>query len=224
MAENEPIIVQSISDVHLAIYQKMVSGMAGVVDAANCIGYDSGHKTPALPQKGIKVAVTDLEIDRLRPTPLEGNRVEENLGDEITHSYGGEVFTGHEARRFRYPLPVFVVYSFYTWSHRALDQFEIDHAFLRTFPERGVLTLTISGKVCEFFVQITGTQTLDDLSQNIRERVYQMRLEAWIAGHLPDRDAKIITSVETGVFTGDPEDRNLPGGTIPELVVVEFPD
>lgn len=188
----------------------MVQSVSGVVAANDCVGFDSSHKTPAIPQKGIKVAVTDWQVDRTRPTPLEGTRVEENLGNIITHTYDGVVYTGYEARRFRYPLPVIIIYSFYTWSHKALDQFAIDHAFLKKFPERGVLNLSIGGTSYQFPIEMLTSQTLDDLNLNLRERVYQFRLEAWIPGHLADRDGKIITSIREEVFTSDPEDAGEP--------------
>lgn len=224
MVENEATILQSVNDLHQALYDHMVAGMVGVVPASDCMGYDSGFKSPTLPAKGIKIVVTDLKVDRTRPTPLEGTRVEENLGNVITKSYGGVVYTGYEGRRYRYPLPVEIIYSIYTWSHRAIDQFEIDHAVLKTFPERGILQLPIQGNQYDFPVEILTTQTLDDLKENIRERVYQLRVEAWITGHIPDRDGKIITSVETQFFARNPDEVNLPGGNIPDLVLELKPD
>jgi hypothetical protein len=217
-------IIQSVADIHQAVYNLMVQSVNGVVAPADCVGFDSSHKTPAIPQKGIKVAVTDWQVDRSRPTPLEGNRIEENLGNIITKTYDGVAYTGYEARRYRYPLPVMIIYSFYTWSHKALDQFAIDHAFLKKFPERGVLDLMINGTEYEFPIEMLTSQTLDDLNQNLRERVYQFRLEVWIPGHRVDRDGKIITSITEEVFATDPLDVTQPGQERPDLILELNPD
>jgi hypothetical protein len=171
------------------------------------------------------ITLGDFQVDRKRPTPLEGHRVEENDGTEIIESYDDETFTGYDGRTVRYPLPVTLDYEIDTWSHSAQQQLSMDQKILQTFPERGVVTLPIGEEEYDFPIELVGIENLDDLALNLRERLYRFRLEAWIKSAIPDEQRKIIQSSEINVREGNtPEDVNLPGKNIPWVSILDEPD
>lgn len=219
----ESVIVEDLADLHTAMYDKMAS-ISSVTDCA-FLGFDSSKTNPTIPKIAMHISLDSVEIDRRRPTPLEGHRIEEDSGDEITETYDGEEFTGFEGRLYRYPLPVILNYNIDTWCHSAQTQLQMAQAIFQKFPERGVLTLDIDGTDYDFPIELTGIENLDDLSLNLRERLYRFRVEAWCESSKPDVEGGIIQISEIDVYQGNSiDDIDLPENTNPLLQIIEEPD
>ena len=219
----EAIILDSLEDLHTAMYAKMatITGISGI----RFLGFDSGKTREEIPTVGMHINLQDIAIDRTRPTPQESHKIEENAGDQLIESYSGENFTGYSERSVRYPLPVLLNYSIDCWCYSAQTQLQMAEAIFQKFPDRGVVTLSIDGTDCDFPIELVAIDTVDDLSQNLRERIYRYRIEAWTKSSIADTNRKVITSSEISVYEGStPEDINLPGKNIPLISILEEPE
>ena len=106
----------------------------------------------------------------------------------------GEEFTIDSEFEVKRPLSVDLFYEIDTWCHDSQTSLAMDLALQATFPERGVLNLPIDANNVAFPVELLGIQDLDDLTENIREKVYRYKVEAWIPSYLTDTTRKIITT------------------------------
>ena len=220
---NDTPILTDLADLHKAMYARMqtISGPAGL----EYLGFDDSKRKPILPNVALHMSLADIQVDRTRPTPLSAHRVEEETGSEIIRHYGGAVYTGRTGRRYRYPLPVSLIYAIDSWCHSAEQQLALDIGIMNTFPDRGAVSFVINDQTWMFPIELLGVQPLDDLAQNLRERLYRFRVDAYVESSIRDTTGGIILSSEISVYEGKtPEDINVPPGNVPMMTVLDTPD
>lgn len=205
MSDYESYLLEDISLLHTEMYNKMssISGVTGLV----FLGFDSSRTNPELPKIGMKISLTGMEIDRRRPTPSETNRLEIETGTPVDYTVEGVLYEDiYPEREYKYPLPLNLEYSINTWCYSATTQLQLDLKLLQTFPERGVLRLEIDSETYEFPITLKAVKNLDDLAQNLREKVYIYNVECYVSSWIEERTGKIITSIIEQIAEGTPDD------------------
>lgn len=200
-------ILNSIAKLHQALYDRMAS--IASVPGLEFLGFDDGKNRPVLPKKAVQISFAGYDIDRGRITP----DVVTPSGATVTLQYDGEPVTLDPEFTVRKPIPLDLLYEIDTWCHDSQEALAMDLALLATFPERGVLALTIDGSPADFPIELIGIQNLDDLTGNVREKIYRFKVEAWVTGFLPDRNGKIITTVTSEILKttrSDPAPEGIP--------------
>jgi hypothetical protein len=187
-------ILNSIAKLHQAVYDRMASVTS--IPGLEFLGFDDGKNRPTLPKKAVQISFAGYEVDRGRVTP----DVITPSGTAVTLTYDGEPVTLNPEFTIRKPIPLDLYYEIDAWCYDSRTATEIDLGLLNRFPERGVLSLAIDGELYDFPIELVGIQNLDDLTKNIRERIYRFKIEAWVTGFLPDRDGKIITTIENEIL------------------------
>lgn len=180
-------ILDKIDILHQAIYDHMatIKGIRGL----EFLGFDDGKSRPPLPKVAMHLSFGGYEVDRGRVIPsIYKPAVEKTL------FYGGEAFTVTSEFDVERPLPVDLFYEIDTWCHDSRTSLAMDAALMATLPERGALNLTLHGSTVAFPIELLGIQDLDDLTQNIREKVYRYKVEAWIPSWLGHYRRKVITT------------------------------
>jgi len=180
-------ILDNIAPLHVAMYDKMaaIAGIAGLT----FLGFDDGKNRPTLPKVAMHMSFGGYDVDRGRMIhPVYKATAQE------TYFYDGEEFTIDSEFEVKRPLSVDLFYEIDTWCHDSQTSLAMDLALQATFPERGVLNLPIDANNVAFPVELLGIQDLDDLTENIREKVYRYKVEAWIPSYLTDTTRKIITT------------------------------
>lgn len=193
----------------------MLGSITGITDL-EFIGFDDSKSRPKLPKVGMMISCAGFNVDRGRVTPA----VQEFTSDVETVIYDEEEFEVQTDYTVKKPLPIDVFYEVDTWCHDSQVALQMDLSMMSTFPERGVLSLEIDGEDHDFPIELLDIQDLDDLSQNIREKLYRYKVEAWIPGFIDDRTGKIITTTITDIYqnNGDSDD---PDGPFLDQVVIE---
>lgn len=208
MGEN--FIIDDLSYLHRALYGKM-SGITGV-SGLQFLGFDSGYTNPPLPKVGMKISMTEIEVDRGLPGPQESHRIKFETGDAEDFVYDGVLYENVKTtRKYRYPLPVRITYDIHCWCHDHKTQLLLDQKIFQTFPERGWITLKVGIDDVELPMELDEIRDLDDLEDNIRERVYRFYVCAWIPSHMADKEGKIITIPIVEVY-----DNTIPDNTFKE--------
>ena len=189
-------ILDNIAHLHIALYDKM----AGIDSIPNLafLGFDDGKTCPTLPKVVMHISFGGFEIDRRRTI----HQVFKSTA-EGSYIYDGEEFTVPSEYSVSRPLPVDLFYEIDTWCHDSQTSIAMDLALLATFPERGVLGLPVNGDVFDFPFELLGVQDLDDLTENIREKVYRYKIEAWVPSHLLTTMRKIITAPIIELYVKD---------------------
>lgn len=189
-------ILDNIAHLHMAMYGKM----AGINNITNLafLGFDDGKTRPPLPKIAMHISFGGHEIDRRRTI----HQVYKTTA-EGTYTYGGEEFNVPSEFEVSQPLPVDLFYEIDTWCHDSQTSIAMDLALLATFPERGVLSLSINGKEHDFPIELLGIQDLDDLTENIREKIYRYKVEAWVPSHLLTTIRKVITAPTIEIYARD---------------------
>ena len=199
-------IIDDLSYLHRALYAKMstITGVSGL----QFLGFDSGFTNPPMPQAGLKISMSEIEVDRDLPTPQESHRIVFETGDSQDFVYDGVLYEDVKTtRKFRYPLPVRIYYDIHCWCHDHKTQLLLDQKIYQTFPERGWITLKVGIDDVELPIILDEVRHLDDLEANIRERVYRYYVCAWIPSHMADKEGKIITIPIVQVYDNTkPED------------------
>lgn len=205
MAENNVLI--SIDKLHRKIYE-LVQTLAGTIPEARFMGFESSRVKEPLPTVGIAMNLSEISVDRNRPTPQMGHRIfkpnelkDYELNGEIFHDVPVSYTTIE-------PLPVLLTYEIDTWCHEPIKQLQMDHALLKLFPERGVLVFEIDSVEYELPIALVGIDNLDDLRENFRERLYRYTIEAWTEGNIPESLSQTITAAEFEIFK-EPEETQL---------------
>ena len=198
-------ILNSIAKLHQALYDRMSS--VASVPGLEFLGFDDGKSRPTLPKTAVQISFAGYDIDRERVTP----DVMTPSGATVTLTYDGEPVTVHPEFTIRKPIPLDLFYEIDAWCYDSRTASELDLALLGNFPERGVLSLPIDGMPADFPIELVGIQNLDDLTKNIREKIYRFKIEAWVTGFLPDRDGKIITTIDSEILK-TPRGPSDPGG------------
>jgi hypothetical protein len=178
----------------------MYDKMAGIDNIPNLafLGFDDGKSRPTLPKVAMHISFGGYEIDRKRTIHQVYKATAEG-----SYIYDGEEFTVPSEFEVSKPLPVDLFYEIDTWCHDSQTSIAMDLAILTTFPERGVLNLPINGDVFEYPIELLGVQDLDDLTENIREKVYRYKIEAWVPSHLLTTMRKIITAPIIELYAKD---------------------
>lgn len=189
-------ILDNIATLHMALYDRMASIPA--IPGLQFLGFDDSTTRPELPKVAMHMTFRGFEIDRGRTIPS----VYEETAQE-TYLYDGEEFTVPSEYAVKRPLPVDLLYDIHSWCHDSQLALSMDMALLATFPERGILTFVIDAGPAEFPIELLGIQDLDDLAENIRERAYRYKVEAWVPSHILDASRKIITTPITEFHAGD---------------------
>lgn len=203
MSDQEAIILENISDLHSAMYD-LLAGITGI-DGLIVLGFDSSKTNPVLPNIGIKISLSNMEIDRQRPGPLEGTRLQVETGTLTDYTVEGELVEDvYPEREFQHPLPLKLEYSIHSWCYSSETQLAIDQKLMQLLPERGVLTLNIGEVTAEFPITLKDIKSLDDLTQNLREKVYIYSIEAYTRSWIEDRSTKIITTIVEQLKSGEP--------------------
>lgn len=194
----ESIILQDIAELHQAMYDRLatITGIPGL----RFLGFDSRRTNNPLPQIGLDISLNDFVVDEKRPPPMSGNRVITPEGDEQTGEYEGDTLNWYESSLATHPLPVSLVYRFESWCHDAQTQLQLDLAILQTFPYRGVLDLDIGGTVYSFPTMLASIANLDDLQENLRNRVYLYTVECWVSSHIADQEIQNILRTTTEFY------------------------
>lgn len=208
-------ILNSIAKLHQALYDRMAS--IASVPELEFLGFDDGKNRPTLPKKAVQISFAGYDIDRGRVTP----NVVTPSGSTVTLTYDGEPVTVYPEFTVKKPLPLDLFYEIDAWCHDSQVAPEIDLALLAKFPERGVLILTIDGTPVDFPIELVGIQNLDDLTENIREKIYRFKVEAWVTGFLPDRDGKIITAINGEILKMTNSDPSNPDGISMQQVTIQ---
>ena len=208
-------ILNSIAKLHQALYGRMAS--IATVPALEFLGFDDGKSRPVLPKKAVQISFAGYDIDRGRVTP----DVVTPSGSTTTLTYDGEPVTVYPEFTVKKPLPLDLLYEVDAWCYDSQTSLEMDLALLAKFPERGVLTLMIDGAPADFPIELVGIQNLDDLTKNIREKIYRFKIEAWVTGFLPDRDGKIITTIDSDILRTTSSDPSNPDGISMQEVTIQ---
>lgn len=215
----EMLILADLSDLHQAMYNKMasISGIAGL----QFIGFGSSRQKPVLPEIGMHISVYDMEVDRNRPTPLEGTPVSLPNGDAQNLLIGGVQYNGvFLERKKKYPLPLTVTYKIDTWCHDVKTALLMDQKIFSTFPERGGLTFNIQNQDTFFPMYLLNSTNLDEPKEHIRERIYIFVVETWIDGTLADKITKVITKTNDQIFKGtQTSDADVPGNNLMDVTL-----
>lgn len=209
------IILNDISDLHEAFYAH-ISSITGI-DGLVYLGFDDGKSRGNLPDVAMHVSCAAFSIDRGRITP----RVQTYTSEPIEIVYNGETYDVQTDYLIQFPLPIDIFYEISAWCHDSRIALQMDLALMRIFPERGTLTFTIDAESCEFPIELIGIQDLDDLSQNIREKIYRYKIEAWIPGFLDDQTGKIITNIQSDFYKYKTEDDEISDETYLDTVLLE---
>ncbi len=208
-------ILNSIAKLHQALYGRMAS--IATVPGLEFLGFDDGKSRPVLPKKAVQISFAGYDIDRGRVTP----DVVTPSGSTTTLIYDGEPVTVYPEFTVKKPLPLDLLYEVDAWCYDSQTALEMDLALLAKFPERGVLTLMIDGAPADFPIELVGIQNLDDLTKNIREKIYRFKIEAWVTGFLPDRDGKIITTIDSEILRTTRSDPSNPDGISMQQVTIQ---
>lgn len=208
-------ILNSIAKLHQALYGRMAS--IATVPGLEFLGFDDGKNRPVLPKKAVQILFAGYDIDRGRVTP----DVVTPSGSTTTLTYDGEPVTVYPEFTVKKPLPLDLLYEVDAWCYDSQTALEMDLALLAKFPERGVLTLMIDGAPADFPIELVGIQNLDDLTKNIREKIYRFKIEAWVTGFLPDRDGKIITTIDSEILRTTRSDPSNPDGISMQQVTIQ---
>lgn len=187
-------ILNSIASLHVAMFDRMASiiGIPGL----EFLGFDDGKNRPVLPEVAMHMSLGGYDVDRGRVI----HSVHEATA-QGTYFYDGEEFTVDSEFDVRRPLPVDLYYEINTWCHDSQIALSMDMALQRLFPERGVLTMQVEAITVGLPIELLGIQDLDDLTENIREKVYRYKVEAWIPSYLADASRKIITTPIIELFS-----------------------
>lgn len=208
-------ILNSIAKLHQALYARMAS--IATVPGLEFLGFDDGKDRPLLPKKAVQISFAGYDIDRGRVTP----DVVTPSGSTVVLTYDGEPVTVSPEFTVKKPLPLDLLYEVDAWCYDSQTALEMDLALLAKFPERGVLMLTIDGAPADFPIELVGIQNLDDLTKNIREKIYRFKIEAWVTGFLPDRDGKIITTIDSEILRTTRSDPSNPDGISMQQVTIQ---
>ncbi len=208
-------ILNSIAKLHQALYDRMAS--IATVPGLEFLGFDDGKNRPVLPKKAVQISFAGYDIDRGRVTP----DVVTPSGSTLILTYDGEPVTVSPEFTVKKPLPLDLLYEVDAWCYDSQTALEMDLALLAKFPERGVLTLMIDGAPADFPIELVGIQNLDDLTKNIREKIYRFKIEAWVTGFLPDRDGKIITAIDSEILRTTRSDPSNPDGISMQQVTIQ---
>lgn len=209
------IILTDISYLHQAFYNHVaaITGIDGLV----YLGFDDGKSRSEIPEVAMHMSCAAYAVDRGRITP----RVQSYTSAEISIVYDDESYDVQTDYLIQFPLPIDIFYEISAWCHDSQTALQMDLALMRTIPERGTLNFVIEGSEADFPVELIGIQDLDDLSQNIREKVYRYKLEAWIPGYLDDQTGKIITSIENNLYKYQTQDGEISDQTHLDAVLLE---
>ena len=215
----EMIVIEDLSELHLAMYNKMAT-ISGVPNL-QFIGFGTGHQKPVLPQVGMHISIDGMDVDRTRPTPLEGSRlsIPNGVPEDITID-DVEYLGVFPERKIKYPIPLRIAYKIDAWCHDTKTSILLDQKILGTFPERGGLTFNIQDVDAFFPIYLSTVADQDDLKENIHERIYIFNLDTWIDSHLADKIVKVIKSTDTEVFKGTQiSDADVPGNNLMEIIL-----
>lgn len=197
MGENNKL--PTIEGLHRAFYA-LVETLKLDMPSLRILGYESSRTKEPLPPLAIALHLSDIQVDRSRPTPQIGHRLfipgelkDYQVEDEVFEDIPSEYVTSQ-------PLPVLLTYHLDAWCHSPVEQLSLDHAILKLLPERGVLNLEIDTVEYELPIMLLGTENLDELRENFRERLYRFSVEAWIQGNIADAVSKIILNSQTEVY------------------------
>lgn len=193
-------ILENIADLHLKLYD-LVSSMAGTLPDTEFLGFDDSKSRPELPQKAIQLSFDGFEIDRGRTT----TDVHEFIGDFESFVYDKEEVLLQTQFIKKRPLPIDLFYELDAWCYDSQTALQIDLAILKTIPERGVLSLTINDQPCDFPIELLDVQNLDDLTANIREKIFRYKVEAWVPSFLNQKTGKIVTTAITDIHESEKE-------------------
>lgn len=200
---DENTILPSIVDISQAFYD-FVADIKIALPSVRVMGLDSSRNQDPLPEFGIKLTLDEITIDTTRPTPMAGQQVAEPSQDTNDYIYEGELFTDiPDGHTFRYPLPLILEYGIRTWCYSAQEQISLDYQLMTRIPDRGVLYLPINSTEYQFPIRLDVIDTLDDLRDNLRERIYRYVMEVWVESPIADRDTNIITTSNIEVYDGD---------------------
>lgn len=220
---NETRVIDDMEDLIQALFAKgqTITSITGLKHK----GFESSKQTTELPDVGLKMSIRNIEPDRKRPMAGDPSRVMNGTGAETTYEVDGVEYTVQADQIVSYPMPVRITLALHTWSHSALTQAQLDLAVLQTFPERGVLSMTIGDDTEEsdFQIELLVTQPLDDMQENYRERVYSYALDIYVPSSIADDTRKLILSQIFYFYTNSTDqEADTTGG--PDFTVVIEPD
>jgi len=207
------IILENLANLHTELYIRM-SAITGITEL-QFLGFDDSKTRPNLPNVAMQISYAGFEVDRGRMM----HDVQEYTNAPETVSYDGEESEIQTDYTLKKPLPIDIIYEIDTWCHDSQASLQMDLAMMATFPERGVLELTIDSETVDFPIELLDVQDLDDLTQNIREKLYRYKIEAWIPGFIDDRTGKIITTSITGVYQNNNDAENQDGPFLNQVVL-----
>lgn len=199
-------ILTNIALLHAALYDRLSS--ISTVSGLEFLGFDDGKSRPTLPRIGMQISCTGMDTDRGRVMP----QVFEATGASESIMYDGEEHDVQTSYTIKQPIAVDLTYEVDSWCYDSQTSLALDVELMKLFPERGVLTLPIEGEDTDFPVELIGIQNLDDLTKNIREKIYRYKIEAWIPGFLADRNGKIITTIDNEIYKQTNDDSEAPEG------------
>jgi len=199
-------ILTNIALLHAALYDRLSS--ISTVSGLEFLGFDDGKSRPTLPRIGMQISCTGMDTDRGRVMP----QVLEATGASETITYDGEEYDVQTSFTVKQPIAIDLTYEVDSWCYDSETSLGLDVELMKLFPERGVLTLPIAGEDTDFPIELLGIQNLDDLTKNIREKIYRYKIEAWIPGFLADRNGKIITSITNEIYRQTNDDADAPEG------------
>ena len=199
-------ILTSIGLLHAALYDRLSTITS--ISNLQFLGFDDGKSRPSLQQIGMQISCTGMDTDRGRVMP----QVIEPSGATETITYDGEDQEVQTSFTVKQPIAVDLTYEVDCWCYDSQTSLAMDVELMKLFPERGVLTLPIAGEDTDFPIELLGIQNLDDLTKNIREKIYRYKIEAWIPGFLADRDGKIITSITNEIYRQTNDNADAPEG------------